>query len=73
MRVSDLITRQDAKKTKKRKSSRQKNQDQMKGSNEDQGEEDEHVKDFSTSVNDGRCGKIFQCLNLKYCILGEIS
>ena len=35
-RVSDLATRQDAKKTKKRKSSRQKNQDQMKGINEDQ-------------------------------------
>ena len=45
----------------------------MKGINEDQWEDDEHDKDFSTRVNDGRCGKIFQCLNLKYCILGEIS
>ena len=50
-----------------------KNQDQMKGINEDQWEDDEHDKDFSTRVNDGRCGKIFQCLNLEYCILGEIS
>ena len=40
----------------------------MKGINEDQWEDDEHDKDFSTTVNDRRCGKIFQCLNLKYCI-----
>ena len=43
----------------------------MKGINEYQGEDDEHDKDFSTRVNNERCGKIFQCLNLKYCILGE--
>ena len=47
--------------------------DQMKGINEHQWEEDEHNKDFITRVNDGSCGKIFQCLNLKYCILGETS
>ena len=35
MRVTDLTTRQDAKKTKKRKLSSYKNQDQMKGINED--------------------------------------
>ena len=34
---------------------------------------DKHDKDFSTRVNDGSCGKIFQRLNLKYCILGETS
>ena len=34
-----------------------KNQDQMNGINEDQWEDDEHEKDFSTRVNDGRCGK----------------
>ena len=45
----------------------------MKGINEDQWEDDEHDKDFSTRVNDGSCGKIFQCLNLKYCILEETS
>ena len=45
----------------------------MKGINEDQREDDEHGKDFSTRVNDGRCGKIFQYFNLKYCILGKIS
>ena len=42
----------------------------MKGINEYQWEDDEHDKDFSTRVNDGRCGKIFPCLNLKYCTLG---
>ena len=46
-------------------------QAELKGINEDQWEDDEHDKDFSTRVNDERCGKIFQCLNLKYCILGE--
>ena len=35
-RVSDPTTRQDAKKTKKRKMSSYKNQDQMEGINEDQ-------------------------------------
>ena len=45
----------------------------MKEINEDQWEDDEHDKDFSTRINDGRCGQIFQCLNLEYCILGEIS
>ena len=45
----------------------------MKGINDDQWEDDDHDKDFSTRVNDGRCEKLFQCLNLKYCILGEIS
>ena len=45
----------------------------MKGINEDQWEDDDHDKDFSTRDNDGRCEKLFQCLNLKYCILGEIS
>ena len=36
MNVSDLITRQDDKKTEKRKLSSYKDQDQMKGINEDQ-------------------------------------
>ena len=45
----------------------------MKGINEDKKEDDEHDKDFSTRVNDRKCGKIFQCLNLKCCILGETS
>ena len=45
----------------------------MKGINEDQWEDDERDKDFSTRVNDGGYGKYFQCLNLKYCILGETS
>ena len=45
----------------------------MKGTNEDQWEDDEHDKDFSTRVNNGICEKLFQCLNLKCCILGKIS
>ena len=45
----------------------------MKGINEDQGEDHEYDKDSSTGVNDGSCEKIFQYLNLKYCILGETS
>ena len=45
----------------------------MKGINEDQWEDYEHDKDFSTRVNDERFRKLFQCLNLKCCILGEIS
>ena len=40
----------------------------MKGIDGDQWEDDEHDKDFNPRVNDGRCGKIFQCLNLKYCL-----
>ena len=36
-------------------------QDQMKGINEDQWEDDEHDKDFSTRVNNGKCEKLFQC------------
>ena len=48
-------------------------QDQMKGINEDQWEDDEHDKNFSTRVNGERFQKLFQCLNLKWCILGEIS
>ena len=55
------------------KKKKKSNQDQMKGINEDQWEDDKHDKDFSTRVNDGSCGKIFQRLNLKYCILGETS
>ena len=48
-------------------------QDLIKGINEDQWEDDEHDKDFSMRVNDGSCWKIFQCLNLKYCLIGETS
>ena len=55
----------------KEKSVNLNSQDQIKGTNEDQWEDDECDKDFSIRVNDGSCGKIFQCLNLKYCILGE--
>ena len=43
----------------------------MKGINEDQWEDEEHDKDFSTRVSDGSCGKIIQYLNLKYCTLGK--
>ena len=42
-----------------------KNQDQMKGTNEDQWEDDEHDKDFSTRVNDGRCEKNIPMLEFK--------
>ena len=45
----------------------------MKGINEDQLEDDEHDKNFSTRVNGERFRKLFQSLNLKWCILGEIS
>ena len=41
----------------KRKIVKLKNQDQMKGINENQWEDDEHDKDFNTRVNNGRCGK----------------
>ena len=44
-----------------------------KGTDEDQWEDDKHDKDFSTRVNNGICEKPFQSLNIKYCILGEIS
>ena len=50
---------------------KKKNQDKIKGTNEDQWEDEEHDKDFSIRVKDGRCRKLFQCLNLKYCMLGE--
>ena len=50
-----------------------KNKDKMKGTNEGQREDDEHDNDFSTRVNNGICEKLFQCLNLKCFILGEIS
>ena len=42
-----------------------KNQDQMKGINEDQWEDDEHYRDISTRVNDGRCGKYLPMLEFK--------
>ena len=41
-----------------------------KGTDEDQWEDDDYDKDFSTRFSDRRCRKLFQCLNLKYCILG---
>ena len=50
-----------------------KDQDKMKGINEDHWEDDEHDKGFSARVNNRRCEKLFQCLNLKCCILGKIS
>ena len=37
----------------------------MKGINEDQWEDDEHYRDISTRVNDGRCGKYLPMLEFK--------
>ena len=42
-----------------------KNQDQMKGINEDQWEDDEHDKDFSTRINGRRCEKNLPMLEFK--------
>ena len=49
----------------KEKSVNLNSQDQIKGTNEDQWEDDECDKDFSIRVNDGRCEKTLPMLEFK--------